>query len=51
MPGEIVLYHGSLAEFDPESFRPMSHFGTIRAALQRAGELLSQETTRRFSQK
>ncbi len=41
MTDASVLYHGSLTRFDPESFRPMSHFGSIRAALQRAGELLS----------
>lgn len=40
-----VFYHGSLASFDPEAFLPFSHFGTLKAALQRVGELLSKASS------
>lgn len=33
-----VVYHGSLDEIESKDFRPLTHFGTLKSALQRAGE-------------
>jgi len=33
-----IVYHGSLDEIEAKDFRPLTHFGTFKSALQRAGE-------------
>ena len=39
-----VVYHGSLDNILIQDFRPLTHFGTLKSALQRAGELSARKS-------